>query len=371
VSIAGGDNVKKIVRGTALAGVFALALAACGDAPEEPAGGGTADGSSDFKACMVSDSGGFDDKSFNESGHQGLEAAKGDLGIEVATAESQSESDFAPNIDNLVSENCNIIVTVGFLLATATGDAAKANPDVQFAIVDSAASDAEGNPVELDNVQPISFDTAQASYLAGYLAAGMSKTGKVATYGGLQIPSVSIFMDGFVDGVAKYNEVKGKNVQVLGWDKAAQNGSFVGNFEDTAKGQSLTEEFISQGADIILPVAGPVGAGSLTAAKDAGGVSVIWVDSDGVETNPDASSVILTSVMKGIGAAVQDVITAAEADNFSSSPYVGTLENEGVGLAPFHDFESQVPQELKDEVEKLKADIIAGTITVESPSSPK
>lgn len=366
--------MKKMLRAAALAGVAALALAACGDAPQDTASPASSSGSessaSDFKACMVSDSGGFDDRSFNESGFNGLEAAKSELGIQTATAESQAESDFAPNIDNLLGEGCNIIVTVGFLLATATGDAAQANPDVDFAIVDSAPSDAEGNPIELDNVQPISFDTAQASYLAGYLAAGMTETGKVATYGGIQIPSVAIFMDGFADGVAKYNEVKGTAVELLGWDKEAQNGSFVGNFEDTAKGQSLTEEFISQGADIVLPVAGPVGSGSLTAAADAGNVKVIWVDADGVETNPDSSAVILTSVLKEIGAAVQDVVTAAEGGSFSSDPYVGTLENEGVALAPYHDFESAVPQELKDEIDQLKADIIAGDITVESPNAP-
>lgn len=363
--------MKKSVRAVALAGVVALTLAACGDEPDDSAGPSGPAGTSDFKACMVSDSGGFDDKSFNESGFDGLTAAQDALGIETASAESQAESDFAPNIDNLVSEGCDIVVTVGFLLATATGDAAQANPDVEFAIVDSTASDAEGNPVELENVQPISFDTAQAAYLAGYLAAGMTETGKVATFGGIQIPSVAIFMDGFADGVARYNEVKGTSVELLGWDKAAQNGSFVGNFEDAAKGQSLTEEFIAQGADIILPVAGPVGSGSLTAAQDAGGsVKVIWVDSDGAETNPDASAVILTSVLKGIGAAVEDVITAAEAGEFSNEPYVGTLENEGVALAPFHDFEDAVPADLAAEVDQLKADIIAGDIVVESPNAP-
>ncbi|ROS76951.1 BMP family protein [Cellulomonas sp. PhB143] len=363
--------MKRATKVTALAALSTLALTACGSAPDEPSASGSAAAGSDFKACMVSDAGGFDDKSFNESGYNGLQDAKDELGIQVATAESQSNSDFAPNIDNLVQQDCNMIVTVGFLLATATGDAAKANPDVEFGIVDSTAQDADGNPVEMDNVKPISFDTAQAAYLAGYLAAGMSKTGTVATYGGLQIPSVTVFMDGFVDGVAKYDEDKGKDVKVLGWDKAKQNGSFAGTFDDQSAGQQLTQTFIDQGADIILPVAGPVGLGTLAAAKDAKDVSVIWVDSDGAATNPDAADLIMTSVMKQIGPAVDDVITGAANDKFDSTPYVGTLENEGVGLAPYHDFDSKVPQDLKDEVEKLKKDIIDGTITVESENAPK
>ncbi len=220
--------------------------------PEESGSTGTA-GASDFKACMVSDSGGFNDKSFNESGYNGLKDAEESLGIKTATAESKQESDFAPNIDTMVGQNCNLIVTVGFLLATATGDAAQANPDTNFAIVDSTAQDADGNTIELDNVKPLSFNTVEASYLAGYLAAGMSKTGTVATYGGIQIPTVTIFMDGFVDGVAKYNEVHGTSVKTLGWDSKAQNGSFTGDFEDQSKGQQLTNTFIDQGADIILP----------------------------------------------------------------------------------------------------------------------
>ncbi|GII99620.1 nucleoside-binding protein [Sediminihabitans luteus] len=363
--------MKRATTITALAGIAALALSACGTAPEDEAGGDGGADASDFKACMVSDAGGFDDKSFNESGFNGLKSAEENLGIETATAESQSNSDFAPNIDNLISADCNLVVTVGFLLATATGDAATANPDVEFGIVDSTAQDADGNTIELDNVKPISFDTAQASYLAGYLAAGMSKTGTVATYGGLQIPSVTVFMDGFVDGVAKYNEVKGTDVKTLGWDKEAQNGSFAGGFEDQSQGQQLTTTFIDQGADIILPVAGPVGLGTLAAAKDADGVSVIWVDSDGAETNPDSADLILTSVMKQIGPGVEDVITGAVDDKFDNTPYVGTLENDGVGLAPYHEFDGDVPQELKDEVEQLKQDIISGTITVESDNSPK
>ena len=369
--------MKSITRALALAGAGALTLAACGTAPEESSSGGGSDaggGSSDYKACMVSDSGGFDDKSFNESSYNGLVAAKENLGVETATSESKAVSDFEPNINNLVTQSCDLIVTVGFLLAPATGSAASANPDTDFAIVDSTAQDADGNAIEVENVKPIEFDTTEAAFLAGYVAAGTSETGKVATYGGMNIPTVTIFMDGFVDGVAHYNEVHDTDVQALGWDKDSQEGSFTGDFEDQSKGKAVSDEFYNAGADIVMPVAGPVGAGTLASAKEGEGRYVVWVDADGYETNssdPDAQAVILTSVMKEMAVAVEDVITGASGGEFDATPYVGTLENEGVGLAPYHDLEDKVPSELQDEVDALRQDIIDGEVAVESDASPE
>ena len=372
--------MKSITRALALAGAGALTLAACGTAQEEsstgrPGGGSDAGGgSSDYKACMVSDSGGFDDKSFNESSYNGLVAAKENLGVETATSESKAVSDFEPNINNLVTQSCDLIVTVGFLLAPATGSAASANPDTDFAIVDSTAQDADGNAIEVENVKPIEFDTAEAAFLAGYVAAGTSETGKVATYGGMNIPTVTIFMDGFVDGVAHYNEVHDTDVQALGWDKDSQEGSFTGDFEDQSKGKAVSDEFYNAGADIVMPVAGPVGAGTLASAKEGEGRYVVWVDADGYETNssdPDAQAVILTSVMKEMAVAVEDVITGASGGEFAATPYVGTLENEGVGLAPYHDLEDKVSSELQDEVDALRQDIIDGEVAVESDASPE
>ncbi|GAA1287942.1 MULTISPECIES: BMP family lipoprotein [Brachybacterium] len=368
--------MKSFTRALALTGAGVLTLAACGTAPDEGGSGSSDAGGagSDYKACMVSDAGGWDDKSFNESSHDGLLAAEKNLGIEKAEAESSSDSDFAPNINNMVTEGCDLIVTVGFLLAPATGAAGEANQDTDFAIVDSTAQDADGSPITLDNVKPIEFNTAEAAFLAGYLAAGMSETGKVATYGGMNIPTVTIFMDGYADGVAYYNETKDADVQVLGWNKDTQEGSIVGTFDDQSKGKAVSDEFYNAGADIIMPVAGPVGAGTLASAKEGEDRSVIWVDADGYETNAsdeDAQSVIMTSVMKEMGTAVEDVISVSADGEFDATPYVGTLENGGVGLAPFHDFEDDVPEELSTELDTLKQDIIDGTVTVESKASPK
>ncbi|RMI09031.1 BMP family lipoprotein [Cellulomonas triticagri] len=355
--------MKKIIRAAALSGAVALALAACGSAPEESEGSAGADGGADFKACMVSDAGGFDDKSFNQSGAEGLDRAKDELGIEEVKVESSAPTDYAPNVDSLVQQDCNLIIGVGFNLADALTAAAEANPDVEFALIDSGFN-AEG----LDNAKPLLFNTQEAAYLAGYVAAGTSQTGTVATFGGIQLPSVSIFMDGFADGVAKYNEDNGANVTVLGWDKEAQTGSFTGDFDNQTNGQNLAKGFIDQGADVIMPVAGPVGLGAAAAAQEAGDVSIVGVDADWFETSPDYSSIILTSVMKQIGAAVFDTVSASVEGNFSNEPYVGTLENDGIGIAPFHDYDSVVPAEVKTAVEELKAQIISGDLVVESPS---
>jgi basic membrane protein A and related proteins len=367
-------RVNKIIRVAALGGALALALAACGSAPDDDAGStpssSGAAATADFKACMVSDAGGFDDKSFNQAGFEGLTQAKDELGIEVASVESSADTDYTPNIDSLIAENCNLIIGVGFLLEDPIQAAAEANPDIDFALVDSSFSDADFAPVTLENAKPILFDTAQAAYLAGYVAAAQSTTAKVATFGGIQIPSVTIFMDGFADGVAKYNEDNGTAVEILGWDKATQAGVFAGNFDSQDDGKNIGQSLIDQGADIIMPVAGPVGLGTASVAQTAGTVSIIGVDADWFETT-EYGPLVLTSVMKEIGPAVFDTISEAVDDNFSSDPYVGTLENEGLGLAPFHDFESKVSADVVTKLDELKASIISGDIVVESDASPK
>lgn len=368
--------MNKMLGATALAGALALTVAACGEAPAEDASASTsaaASGSAsaaatDFTGCMVSDAGGFQDQSFNQSGYEGLQAAVTDLGIKENTAESAVESDYATNINAMLSAGCNQIIGVGFLLADAVAEAADANPETHFALVDSAVDPAR------ENVKPLLFDTAQASFLAGYAAAATSETGTVATYGGIKLPSVTIFMDGFVDGVNYFNQEKSADVKVLGWDKDAQDGSFTGDFEDAAKGSNTTQNFIDAGADVILPVAGPVGAGTLSAARaatDAGNpVKVIWVDSDGYNTQTQFQDLILTSVVKEIGASVTDSISADVDGDFSADPYVGTLENGGVSLAPFHDFEATLPEGLADELSTIQDSIVSGDIVVQSQSTP-
>ncbi|TFC78988.1 BMP family ABC transporter substrate-binding protein [Cryobacterium cheniae] len=355
--------------GLATLGVVAL-LAACAPAPTDEGSGSGAE--SDYLPCIVSDFGGFDDKSFNQSSFEGITKASDELGIEFQQAESKSEDQYGPNVSSMVDQGCDFVLTVGFALANATRDAAQAAPDTNFALIDSALSNDDFSPLELENVKPVLYDTAQAAFLAGYLAAGTSKTGVVGTFGGLQFPSVTIFMDGFVDGVAYHNEKKGTNVTVLGWDKAAQTGLFAGGFDDINQGKALSTGLIDGGADIILPVAGPLFQGTAQAIQDSGkDVAIIGVDSDLFETTPEFASLYLTSVLKQMTDATEQIILDDAEGTFSADPYVGTLENKGVDIAPLHDWESKVDPAVMTEIEAIKADIISGTLKIESPATPK
>ena len=364
--------MKHLTKLLAAAGVATLALAGCGGGggATTSQSTGTKDASS-FKACAVSDAGGWDDKSFNESAYDGLKASQSSLGIQINTAESNSDADFNPNVESMVSDGCNLIIGVGFNLEKAIHTSADENKDLHYALVDSSFNDGNNNTVTVENARPLLFNTAEAAYLAGYVAAGMTKTGKVATFGGAQIPAVAVFMDGFADGVKAYNEAKGTSVQVLGWDKDTQTGAFTDSFDDQSLGLQQAQQFIAQGADIIMPVAGPVGMGAAAAAKADGKTLIVGVDSDWYETNPQYSSIILTSVMKEIGAAVEQAIQDSVKGKFTSEHYIGTLANGGVSLAPFHDFETQVPKELRQDLNKLTEDIKKGRLVVESPNAPK
>lgn len=361
--------MKITTRKTVLSGLTALSVAAlfaaCAPAPTTGTGSSDAPTASDFRPCMVSDSGGFDDKSFNQLGLEGLQAAATKLGVKETHVESSSDSDYAPNISSLIDQNCKLIVTVGFNLAAATKEAAAANADTEFTIIDD-------NSIVADNVKPIVFDTAQAAFLAGYVAASYSKTGVVGTYGGLPIPPVTIFMDGFVDGVAYYNQAKGKDVQVKGWDIATQNGVFTGGFAAGTESKQAAQGLIDQNADVLLPVGGPIFTSAAEAIRDADkDIVMIGVDADVFQTDPNNSDLFLTSIMKGMKQGVESATLDAAEGKFTNTPFVGTLANEGVGIAPFHDFESKVDPALQGELDKIKADIIAGTIKVQSPSSPK
>lgn len=360
-----------------LAAIGVLALTACGEAPDDDTDdaaeapdtdGDDADDAGepaedvDYTACVVSDDGGWNDQSFNQSAYAGLQDAISDFGIDHNEAESNSDAEYGPNVDSMVQAGCDITFGVGYLLADAISEAALANEDLTFALID------EWVPEEPENAKPLVFNTSEAAYLAGYVAADVSETGVVGTWGGLQIPSVTVFMDGFADGVDRYNEDNGEDVQLVGWDKEAQDGSFSGDFSDQSAGSTLTEQLLAQDADIIMPVAGGSGLGAGPAIESAG-AKMIWVDSDGYEST-EYGDIILTSVLKEISQSVYDTIEEGSGGSFTSEPYVGDLENEGVGLAPFHDFEDEVSDELRDKIDELTAEIISGETVVESENAP-
>lgn len=307
-----------------------------------------------YKICQVTDTGGIDDKSFNATAWKGVTDAMAQFGVEGKYLESQQQTDYEKNINAFIEDGCDLIVTVGFLLGDATKAAAEANPDVNFSIVDYGY-----DPV-ISNVLAQVFNTDEAAFLAGYVAAAATKTGKVATFGGIQIPTVTVFMDGFWYGVKYYNEKKGTNVEVLGWDPATQTGQFTGNFESLDDGRTLGQTFMDEGADIIMPVAGPVGQGTAAAVQERGNAWIIGVDSDWTLTVPQFAEVTLTSVLKKMDATTLEAVKMVIDGTFAGGFVVGKLENKGVDIAPID--ETVVTDELLAELEEIRAGIIAGTI---------
>ena len=260
----------------------------------------------------------------------------------------------------MVNAGCDVIIAVGFLMGEATKNAAEANKDSKFTIIDFAY-----DPT-VPNILGQVFATDQAAFLAGYVSAGVSKTGIVGTFGGINIPPVTGFMDGFAWGVKHYNKVKGRNVQVLGWDPDAKEGLFTNNFDSTDDGKAFAQNLYDEGADIVMPVAGPVGLGSASLADELGSdkLKIIGVDGDWTQTDPARKSVYLTSVLKKMDVTVLSVIESVKSGSYSGGVTVGTLENGGVGIAPYHDLSSEVSSELASEVEALRKGIISGSIVM-------
>jgi basic membrane protein A len=345
--------------------IVSLALVACGGAaPEEP-GGGEA-----FKVGFVTDTGGIDDKSFNTNQWEGIERAKSELGVEATFIQSDEATQYEPNLTELASQGYDLVIASGFFLGGDLAKVAAQYPDTKFSIVDYAYPDpfgvpegVVGNAECIPNVEGQVFKTDQAAYLAGYLAAGMTKTGKIGYFGGAKIPTVTYFGVGFQEGMKHYNEVHGTNVELVGWDNETGEGLFTGDFADLTKGKEATESLFDEGVDIFIPVGGLIGSPGLAVARERGGYG-IWVDVDGVNLFPDDSDVLLTSVMKKMNNSVFAVIKDTMDGNFNGcGVYVGDLVNDGVGIAPYHDLDSAVPDELKAEIEDLRQKIISGEIS--------
>ena len=308
------------------------------------------------KVCQVTDTGGIDDKSFNATAWKGVQDAIAKYGtVEGKYLESQQQADYEVNLNAFASEGCDLIIPVGFLLADATTAAATANPDQKYAIIDV-------DYLAFDNLRGSGFAIDQATFLNGYLAAGMTKTGKVGTYVGIAFPATTKFMDGFALGVAYYNEIKGTDVKVLGWDVTTRQGLEVGNFESTDDGRKMGEQLMDEGADIIMPVAGPVGLGTLAVMEERGSGMLIGVDNDWSLANPDKADYILSNAMKNMDVFVTETIGQVMDGSFKGENWIGNLENGGVGISYGSKLGDTVPAELKAEIEALIPKIQSGEI---------
>jgi basic membrane protein A len=313
------------------------------------------------KACFVTDLAGVDDRSFNAEGWRGVNdaLAAGYVEADPILLESDVAEDYQPNIDQCLSQGAQHIVTNGFALGDATKLNAEANPDVKFTIIDFSYDP------DIPNVRELVYQTDEAAFAAGYLAAGVSQSGIIGTYGGVNIPTVSIFLDGLTRGVAHYNELKGTDVRVIGWDVDAQDGSFTGTFDPADPAvRALCESILDEGADIILPVGGAINLPCGTAILDRGiEAALIGVDADAFEAMPpEYQDLWLVTIEKGLAVQVTRSLEEDASGSWSAGGVVGNLSNDAVGLSEYHSWADRVPAELDAEVQQILADIKAGTI---------
>jgi basic membrane protein A len=311
-------------------------------------------------ACEVTDTGGVNDRSFNASAYQGLLAAK-KVAPTVITTKVQStpstgtESTYQNEISSFVSQNCNIIITVGFLMSDATWNAAHQNPKDNFAQVDNSNSSPGKDGVAVPpykgtakNILGLTYETQQDAFLGGYEAAAYAaahnaSAPKVATYGGEQFSSVTYYMDGFYDGVQYFNKHMAPKVPVtvLGWNEKTQKGTFIGSFTDQTTSATDTTAFLSEGATTVFPVAGADGLGTTSAVKTWNAshslkANVEWVDTDGCVNDPANCNLFLSSVTKGVSASVKAAVLLQAQGKFAGGDYVGTLKNGGAAFIEDH-----------------------------------
>ena len=316
------------------------------------------------KVCELT-SNGMDDQIYNlynQMAYEGVRQASEKFAWDVFILDSLPP-DYPKRINELVQSNCSLIVApTALFYSDIIEETAKAHSDQKFLAIGPGVYD-----TILENVRVEIYAVDEGGFLAGYVAASVTKTGKVGTFGGINFPPVTYFMDGFALGVAHYNEKNGTNVQVLGWNIEKHDGLFTGNFEDSNEGRRMAEQLMDQGADVILPVAGSLGLGAAAVIKERGGAYIIGVDTDWTEAYPEYAGIVLTSIEKRMDASVVTAVQAIIDGTFTGGDHWGNLENGGVGIAPFHKLDALVSPQVKAELEQIEAAIVAGKIQTHPP----
>jgi len=353
-----------------------MVLAACGPAATPPPEAEVpAVEAPAFRVGYVTDTGGIDDKSFNTNQWEGIQKAVSELGVEAQFIQSDEASQYTPNLTEFASQGYDLVIASGFWLGPDLAKVAAQYPDLKFSIVDynypqafDVPEGVVGNKECIPNVMGQVFKTDQAAYLAGYLASGMAvlrdpADPKIGYFGGMKIPTVTIFGVGWQKGMEAYNAAHGTTVKLIGWDNATGEGQFTGDFVDLTKGAALAASQADEGVDILFGVGGMVGSPAFQVAEDRD-LLVVWVDVDGARLFPEDTSVLLTSVMKRMDNSQFDLIKATMAGNFQGcTDYIGDMANGGIELGSYNELDSQIPADLKAEVDALKANIISGELT--------
>jgi basic membrane protein A and related proteins len=309
-----------------------------------------------LKVGLVTDVGSINDKNFNQASYEGVQQAEKDLGSEIKYLEPKDAKDYSKLIDQFVQDKYDVIVTVGFALGDATIAAAKANPNVKFIGVDQFQADPA-----LPNLAGVVFEEDKAGYLAGALAAMMSKTHNIGSVLGTDaVPAVWRYGEGYRAG-AKATDPN-ITVQVV----YHSDVDISKTFNDTPWGKTTGLSMVDKGADILFGAGGQTGNGALFAAVDRKdqGVLAIGVDVDQYFTVPEADPVLLTSAEKKLTDGVFNAIKSVSDGTFKGGNNIGP-----VGLAPYHDLDSKVPADVKAKIEKLTADLASGAVKTGVPAA--
>jgi len=339
--------MKRRVLATILAAAMAVSLVACGGGGgKEPSssadgtestGGGSGEG---LKIGLITDVGGVNDGSFNQSSWEGLQKAMAELGVEANYLESATDADYAPNIETFVDEEYDLIISVGYMLADATKAAAEANPDCKFAIIDDAT-------IDLDNVTCLMFKQEQGSYLVGYVAGLMTKSNNIGFVIGMANETMNQFGYGYCAGALDANP----DIKIQQFN--------ANSFADSATGKTNANTAITNGADIIFHAAGATGLGVIEACKEAG-IYAIGVDSDQSSVAPNT---VITSAMKRVDIAVYDTVKSLIDGNLESGVKTYDLSAGGVDIAPTQDL---LPEDVISAVDEVKEKVISGEVKVPS-----
>ncbi len=347
--------MKKKILAVVMSAAMVFGLAACGtsDKADKTDNAGQSAGStentgdvaddtadkSDFKIGLVTDTGGVNDQSFNQSAWEGLQKVEEEYGVTVNYLESSGDADYIPNITSFIDEDYDLIISVGYMLADATREAAEANPDQKFAIIDDSSCS------DLDNVTCLMFKQEQASYLVGYVSGLMTETNNVGFVLGNASETMHLFGYGYLAGVLDANP----DAKIQQYNAAS--------FADAAGGKSAATTMVTNGADVIFHAAGGTGVGVIEGCKEAG-IYAVGVDSDQSYLAPDT---IITSAMKRVDVAVQTVSEEAINGTISGGIETYELSNGGVDIAPTT---TLLPDDVVSAVEEIKQKIISGEVTV-------
>jgi len=335
-------------------------------APSSPEPETAEPGSSDLKIGLVTDVGTLDDRNFNQFSWEGALLGAAIIGApepqSVITTES---SEYDANIQSFVDEEYDVIVTVGFALGTATATAAEANPDIHFVGVDQFQDPtADGMDfLPVDNYESLIFNEAQAGYLAGMVAASISESGEIAAVGGAGfIPPVVNYMRGYENGAMSINPDISVNLKYISDDLAVA-------FNDPTAGKTFADQLLQQNEniDVMFQVAGKTGNGVLQSVEEAG-IYGIGVDVDQWVSTPDSAECIVTSAEKKLTLAVSEAIVAAGEGSARSSNVFYGADNDGIGLAPFYQFEDLIDSETQGLLDDALAQMASGDLDPCEPS---